>query len=142
MAFELSGDFDRGLENYFRGTEIAEQLTWSKHTLVNILNNISIAYSYMGEMDKSMEYLLRTIEINEETQDTMRLAIAYNNLGSRYLDLSSPDLALENFKRALTINDKLIKNESRKAMNLGNIGVAYHMMKEYDSAILFLGQAI
>ncbi len=141
LAYELSGDFDTGLENYFKAAEIAENLSWSKHTLVNILNNISIAFSYMGNMDKSIEYLLRTIQINEETQDTLRLAIAYNNLGSRYLDMSSPDLALDYFYSALQLNMNL-ENESRMAMNYGNIGVGFHMLKQYDSSKAYLLKAI
>jgi diguanylate cyclase (GGDEF)-like protein len=55
---------------------------------------IGIAYGYMGEYDKSMEYLFESLHEARGTQDALLVAEVLNDISYCYVLLDQPDMAI------------------------------------------------
>jgi class 3 adenylate cyclase len=69
------------------------------------------------------------------------IAAAYNSIGSNYRVKADYPAALENFLKALEINEE-IKNENGIAINLGNIGIVYKKQGEFENAVIYYEKAL
>lgn len=133
-------DYEEAIRKYDACVEISLQ-----HNLRTILssayNNLSIVYSYMGLYEISLEYLVKTLQMAEEMNDSSRMAVVLNNIGLRYYELSNPSQALNYFFQAMRLNEQL-GTDDWMAINYGNIGNAYFLMDQYDTAIYYYQEAI
>lgn len=141
-------DFKRSIEKYEQSLTIS-QLEGFKKLQSKTLNNLSIVCAFMGEYNKSIDYLLQLLKLAESMNDNMRKAVALNNIGLRYHDMGNPELALGYYDKAMTLNLKT-GDLDRYATNLSNISNAYQVLwinnpeaeYYYDSALFFQINAI
>ncbi|NOQ71919.1 MAG: SpoIIE family protein phosphatase [Crocinitomix sp.] len=75
-----------------------------------ILINIGMVYSTMGQKDKALEYLYRSLEIKEQLNHIRGIVNCHNFIGIQYSALGEDSLALTHYLEAYHINDQLIKN--------------------------------
>lgn len=75
-----------------------------KHSPKNyrLLNNLGMEYAEIGEMDKAIVLYLEAIELLPDN------AVAYHNLGNAYKVKGYNNLAEENFKKALELDENFI----------------------------------
>ena len=64
------------------------------------LNNIANAYGKMDNIQKSNEYTLKAIKIQEEVKDTIGLGISYYNLGTKNNSIEYGEKAIVLFRQA------------------------------------------
>lgn len=80
--------------------ELKEQQYYPK-----ILNNLSLAYQYLGNSELAIEYLLETIAFREKTGDK-DLVLSYANLGVFYNNLGDHQNAIRYYDYGLNNLDK------------------------------------
>lgn len=132
--FYLMGQFDSALYhvktsigyNRLEGDLIREAIIFQ--TLGNV-------YSKIGEYDSAYAVLERSVPIFRDNPDYfIYQGLAYNNLGLIGLDQGNYIIASDYFHKALAIHEDL-GQEFRSAIILGNIGVVYENLNEYDKAL-------
>lgn len=99
-----------------------------------ILNNSGIAYDYLGNYDKALEYHFKSLVIREEEGDKKSIGTALNNLGLVFYHLKDPKKAIEYYQRAIDIK-KEINDTNDLDRIIINQGLCYNQIGEYKIAI-------
>ncbi|MCP5103433.1 MAG: tetratricopeptide repeat protein, partial [bacterium] len=68
-----------------------------------ILCNLGNCYSYLGKVEKSIEYLQNSLAIDRELKDRENENISLGNLGMRYATLGNSRKAMDYYNQALKI---------------------------------------
>ena len=92
-------------------------------------DRLAYANYYLGNEEKSEEYLLKILELFEFSEK------GYNWLGWAYLDFQKFDLAIENFTKQIELSPQ--EGEGYDAR-----GYVYYEIEEYEKTILDLEKAI
>ena len=88
--------------------------------------------------DLALKYCNKALHIAEANNDSIYVAVSYNNIGSVYNDKGEYDKALEFHNKALTIRKaKLGEEHPDVAGSYNNIGSVYYMKGDYDKALDF-----
>lgn len=107
----------------------------------DILREVGIIFSYLGEFDKALEYYKKALKLYEELGRKERIANQLGNIGIVFNIKGELDKALEYFEKAL----KLFEESGGKegiAAQLGNIGIVYKNKGEFDKALEYLKKAL
>ena len=121
-AFLKKGNLKDALESYFKGAEIAT-LENNNSDLGSVYVTIADVYSIIGDHQNAVRYYKSAIQILADIDDNEQLAIAYENLGDEYLNVSKPDSAIIMFEQSGPVFKRLGFTEGI-AMNIGNKGIA------------------
>jgi len=98
------------------------------------------AYFYLDNIDKSIEYFEKFLEINILQEDVDGIGTAYNNLGIVYRYIEKYETSIQYYLESLEIKESL--NDSVGVSNtLNNIGVLYFHMKEYNQALKYYSKS-
>ncbi len=100
---------------------------------VVLLNEISWAYYYVN-LDSMFFYAKKSEELNQNISKK-ELATTFNYFGIYFESQVKPNLALENYLRALQIQ-KSIKDSSGLAFTHTNLGWFYYSQHENEKAVL------
>ena len=95
--------------------------------------NLGSVYHKLNDYKESEEQYLKAININEATDETLHNA--HNNYGALLLDMKEFDLAIENLKKAIELDDSA-------AEPFNNIGNAYREKENYKEALIYYEKAI
>jgi tetratricopeptide (TPR) repeat protein len=103
--------------------------------LHNLDEVISIAKRdfHKGNYKKAIEGFTFAKKIFQENNDPLNAAEMANNLSVAYLQARKPKEALEIVLGTDTVFEAH-KEKSKQAMALGNLGAAYHALKDFDRA--------
>lgn len=140
-ALVYTGDLSEALESYFKGEALAQK--WkSLPDLGRTYVAIAGVYSSMGNLQNTILYYNRAIEMLKDSGDSRNYAAALANLGDEYNEkLSKPDSALILFRQSEKIFEEL-NDKTGIANNLGNIGMAYAKKGDYETAEENISKAI
>lgn len=102
-----------------------------------ILNDMGVCAYRKNEVEKSIDFLSRSLAIREDLHDDVQLRNAYNNTAFIYKETGLIDQSLElNFK-ALALAEKE-KDNRAIALSFNNIGALYHKyLKDAPRALEF-----
>jgi tetratricopeptide (TPR) repeat protein len=104
-----------------------------------ILNNIGLAYTYIGKYDKALEYHFKSLAKREGEKDKKAISSTLNNIGLVFYEINDFKKANEYFLKVMDL-----KNENRDYTNLDltliNIGSCYIQMKDYKRAINYFNE--
>ena len=93
--------------------------------------------------DLALKYYNRALHIAEKNNDSIDIAISYNNIGLVYSDKGDYDKALEFLNKAMTIRKaKLGEEHTDVATSYNNIGVVYYNKEDYDKALEYYNKAL
>ncbi len=109
-------------------------------------NLLGVIYAGIGNEAMAMECYLKGLEYAEKNELTMLFPLFYNNIGSRYQELSQPEKAARYFQKAL---DELRKKECRREerypvwmvttlVNLGEVYCAQGEVKQAEKLLRLL----
>ena len=132
------GSLSKSLENYQRARLLFEQQN-EQAQIAKMDNLMALLYRNLREYEKAMEIYDRLI--NFFPTDSKEQASVYNNIGATYYELADYPLALNFHKKANDIADKLDSRRT-KALYTHNLGDVYIQLHKYDSAVLFLAEAL
>ncbi|WP_292387850.1 tetratricopeptide repeat protein [Methanosarcina sp. UBA5] len=112
-----------------------------------ILEILGMAYYYLGQSRKSIEYCEQALKINKEIGDICGICgkcgekTELSTLGNVYCDLGEYTKAIEYHKQALKIS-KVTKDRKGESIAFANLGSAYSGLGEYTKAIEYCEQAL
>lgn len=137
-ALTDKGDLQKAIENYLSAGDIALVENNNKNLGV-IYGSIGGVYIDLGNANTGISYyrkaveILRTPESFKEKADTLRLATSIENLGYAYVTINKPDSALIYLNESGVLFQK-IDSEIGMAYNMGNKGLAFAELKDYNRA--------
>ena len=98
------------------------------------ISNIGVAYYYMNDFNKALEFLKSSLIIRREIGDKKEIIISLNNLGIIYEDINENELALKYYLESMEIESE-IGNKEGIAGSLNNIGMVYENLSDYTKAL-------
>ncbi|AKB43704.1 tetratricopeptide repeat protein [Methanosarcina vacuolata] len=120
---------------------VDEPILKDKKVHENILGNLALAYRYLGELKKAIEYSEQALKISRETNDRHNEGAWLGYMGLAYMDLGEPRKAIEYYKDALEISRKM-GDKRRESGHLEDLGLAYSHLSEPKKAIEYSEQAL
>ncbi|MEG3901515.1 CHAT domain-containing tetratricopeptide repeat protein [Microcoleus sp. B4-C5] len=103
------------------------------------LGNLGVAYRFLGNNAKAIEYMEQNLAISRELKDRLGEANALGNLGLAYHSLNNSAKAIEYSQQWLAIARDL-KDRQREGNALRILGTSYHYLGDYAKAIEYLQQ--
>jgi signal transduction histidine kinase len=97
-------------------------------------------YEALNKIDSSIYYYGEALKYYEGTKDYASMAFIYNHLGSAEINFTKRyDKAIDYFKRQ--INYSLLQKDSSNLFDCyNNIGIAYKIINQYDSALTYFNK--
>jgi tetratricopeptide (TPR) repeat protein len=129
-------DLQRSLNYATRAQTLAAQSN-NERGLANALLNLGKCYTRLGREETAMQNFLHALEISEKIGDEKLVGLTYKLIGNSYYFNNENSLALNFYRRALLINEK-IKDEETAADLQNNIALVYISTDKLDSALLNL----
>ncbi|MFK8101060.1 MAG: ATP-binding protein [Saprospiraceae bacterium] len=115
LSYDYLSDRHKAMEYYQEALEASVQIQ-DTLGMVFSLGNMSVAHRIEGNLKASEEYLLRSIELAQQSNDNMVLSGSYLDMGYLELDKKAYDKAMTCFTKAKKIaqqtGDKLIEGEA------------------------------
>jgi signal transduction histidine kinase len=104
-----------------------------------ILNNIGLAYTYLGNYDKALDYHYQSLLIREAEGDKKSIRNALNNIGLVFYYLKDNEKAIQNFLRAMEISKELKDFTGQERLYI-NLGLSYNRLGKFNEAIKFFNE--
>jgi signal transduction histidine kinase len=138
----LDGNYEKSLEYYLSGMQIAEKVGWTQGIAI-CLNNIGEGYKDLRQYDKCIEYANKAIEINKVLDQKRGVANNYEVIGDAYYLSGKYGLALNFLKKGLDLAKNEDDNYQITGKLLTDLGKVYSALKSYPlSAKYFEAAAV
>ena len=139
-AFLVSGNYTMALKYFLQAANYYER-NGNSAKLGNAYMLIAETYNLQGNRENEKVYLQNSIEIFEQEKDLRHLGIALHNLGYFNYSKEQYDTALVVLTETLDLFKKL-NNPLEYFVCLGNLGLVYSGLSEFDKAEEYLLTAI
>ncbi|MEL6535218.1 MAG: ATP-binding protein [Bacteroidota bacterium] len=136
----LIGQYEKALEVLYQSERYA-LVKGSLFAQGAIAVNIGIAYDAQELHGKAVESYMRGIEAFSQLNDSASLARTYSNVGASYMDLGTPEKALEPFHTARKFLNSTSTTELRTVINSAFANY-FIEVEQYDSAFILLNEAL
>ena len=110
-------------------------------TIINIGNQLGIAYFTLGKFQKAIDYHQKSLKIAQEIGDNNGEAQSLGNLGYVYYFLGEYQKAIVISQKSLKIAQE-IGDHNREANSLRNLGIYYSSQGEYQQAIDYFQKSL
>jgi len=107
----------------------------------NVLNNLAIAHSMLGEIKEAIEYFNQALPLVRATNNRNGEGAILANLGFMYNFVGEPHKAIESLTLALPIL-QAIGNREGVGATLNNMGLIYDSLGEKQKALVYYNQAL
>jgi CHAT domain-containing protein/Tfp pilus assembly protein PilF len=107
----------------------------------NVLNNLAIAHSMLGEIKESIECLNQALPLVRATNNRNGEGAILANLGYMYGLVGEPQKAIESLTLALPVL-QAIGNREGVGATLNNIGLIYDSLGEKQKALVYYNQTL
>ncbi|KAL4446414.1 hypothetical protein ABPG74_001155 [Tetrahymena malaccensis] len=164
------GDYYRELQQYPQALEYAqkslkinEEISGKDSLYMsNSLEKIGLIHYQLKEYEKAIEYLEKSLKIKKEhsqknkgigknhqevgsqgTQD-YQISVCLNNLALAYEGLFHDDISLKLQLESLEIKNNIFQNDNHPslAISLGNIGMTYYKLENYEESVKYLQKSL
>ena len=116
------------------------KIVLKKH-LANSYNNFGVHYSDIGEVEKSMVYYFKSLEIYEEIDFLEGQGAALNNIAHEYENQGAISTALSYYNKSLAIREK-ISDRAGVAISLYNIAYIYSSQGDTYKALEYFEKSL
>jgi serine phosphatase RsbU (regulator of sigma subunit)/Tfp pilus assembly protein PilF len=127
---------------YYDSSLAITKLQNSKREEARILLNVSNVYNKTADYSTAAEYVMNSLELQEELNDTFGIAVCRLTLGNIQYGQGDYKSSLRNYISAMELNKKSAQNKIFEASTLANIGAILDEQGKYDSALVFFRQAL
>ncbi|MEL0454604.1 sensor histidine kinase [Flavobacteriaceae bacterium SZ-1-7] len=143
ILYKTEGNYEKAIDTYFEGISYDEKTNNEYGKFIKLLN-LGNVYSKIENLNKSVEYELKALEIIKTTKnDNIKesLGVLLNNIGTSYMMLNDLDKGLEYLNESLRVN---IENQNTKeiARNYNNLGIIYHEKEDFGKALEVLKKSL
>lgn len=126
---------------YFTESKALFEILKDSRGSIGALVGLASCELWEGNNVKAVELYTKTIELCEQYNEQLQLAISLNGIGSAYQNLGYYDKALSALFRALPLQEQQ-KIPRFYANILNAIGTLYIYLEEYDNALHYYTQAL
>ena len=150
LGEEYVDKFDTALSIFDKGLEIIEKTISSAKgkTLKTLLrlqaeiyNDKAYLYNHNGNIEKAIEFNLKSLKIREEINDKLGISISINNLGYIYIKTGNTKKAIDYYERSLKISNDL-KDKKKIIATLINLAHAKTINGETSAALDYYREAL
>lgn len=134
IVYWYGGNYHKAIELLTNANDIYESIDHQRGISVTNVN-IGILQMNLSRYKEAVISLNKALAIQEALQDTSLMGPTYNNLGNVYIEIKEFEKAKELYKKALAI--KRAQKDETVYLAETNLGVAYKMMGEQDSALYY-----
>lgn len=139
-SYWMLADYPKAFDSYKRANQQAVAAKDTKSVIITI-GNMGMVYKNMGKYEEAKALYQNGKRLALGIGDSLQLASMEQKIGTILDTQDSTAFAFDYYFRALKINES-INNERGVAENIGNIGIAYYEMENWDSAWIYLNKAI
>lgn len=104
-------------------------------------SNIGVVYYQKGDIERSLEFLIKGLKVQEEIGEKQEISNSLNSIGAIYFNSGKSDLALEYFLKGLKIARE-INSKEVIAFALGNLGAVYENLGQTKLALDYYYEAL
>lgn len=108
-------------------------------------NNVGLAYGYIGEHMRAIDFLYKSLEIKEDVLGSEHpdLVSSYINIGCVYNKMGMHSAAIENLEKALNLGLSVLRDYNPDIASIyNNLGFAYYSLGDYEKALEYHFQAL
>ncbi len=135
-VYKSIGDIDKALEVFKESYDLYHQTTDLDNSS-KVTGAIANIYKTKGDFASAKEYFHELLAVRQTERDSIGIGVIMNNLGLVYLNQSLPDSALSLFKESLNFRS----DKRRKSISLLNVGEAFRLKSDNDSAQYYFKQS-
>ncbi|WP_299121879.1 tetratricopeptide repeat protein [uncultured Winogradskyella sp.] len=131
-------NYDKSIKLHLEAKQYAEEANSIELKIIS-LNMIGVAYRRMDIIKPALDYHTEALKTaysvsNPSTTISRSIAVSQNSIGNIYLALKQYDLAINQFKKSLIIENEA-ENKLGLAINYHNIGYAEEAKGNLDAAL-------
>lgn len=131
---------EKAFDVYKELIDLAEK-SESNLMLAEVYENMGLLFSSIKDIEKSISYFGKSLQLYSKIKDWKGIAKCYLNLGNSNSSKGYTDLAIECFEKGLEIDAKYNNNE-KKAEFLSGIGTVYFNLSNNEKALYFYKEAL
>jgi len=138
MHLISNGNYSMASQELFKAEAICRQLK-DRENLARTFNQMGILKANLSRFPESLDYFFKSLKLFESLKKgDFRLSIAscHENIGTVYNINNRNEKAIENYKKAIAILERIEEYELEHAMNIANLGTIYQKQKNYGMAIV------
>lgn len=142
LLLYYKGELNKDLVNYWETSlHLFTEINF-KSGISNLQSNLGSIYQTKGDDPTALDYFLKSVRIAEEIKDSLRIATAYLNIGSVYINETiTYGQALEAFEKSKVISDKINYREGSGYAGI-NIGELYLKKNDPEAALVALKESM
>lgn len=138
--YDVSGEPVKALEQYQAALKVWQEIASrgelrDRDRLGTNFNNVGEALNKLGRWQEARDNYQEALKIFEESGNGRGQAAVLDNLGQLYQDLGDTELALEYYRKALTLLQGKFKNADSEANVLSHIGTVNMSQNDLDVAL-------
>ncbi len=138
--YNARGMYDSSLAFCLEALALRDKVPEDHNVYVLLLNAVTIPYFYTGKYDTAIAYSYKALEeMKKYPQPYYVQVMVYNTVGAMWLRMDEASRAMQYLKRGEAL---AIKHADVTGLNhiRSNIGAAFVMKKQYDTARVYLEQ--
>ncbi|MFW9825843.1 MAG: tetratricopeptide repeat protein, partial [Candidatus Thorarchaeota archaeon] len=103
----VKSNFDLSLEHVKKALSIAKEIKFN-HTWIALCQAFfGRHYSSIGEMDKSLKYYIKGLELFKKIKSSFNIVLTLNNIGILYGEMGEYELAVEHLEESINLLEQI-----------------------------------
>lgn len=140
QSYENQGMFAEAITYYDSSLAVARTMP-DRGEEARVLLNIANVYNATADYSTSADYVMQSLQLQEQRNDTFGIAVCRLTLGNIQYGQGDYKSAVVNYISALEMNRKSDQNPQFEASTLANIGAILVQQSLYDSALVYFRQS-
>ncbi len=103
----VKSNFDLCREHIKKALSLAKEIKFNHHWIATCQIYLGVYYWAIGEMEKSLKYNLKGLELFKKIKSNFNIVILLNNLGGLYGDMGKYELAVEHLEESINLLEQL-----------------------------------
>jgi signal transduction histidine kinase len=136
-SYVVKEEYKKALINYQNGLNLSKSPTLK----ANMFMGISVAYYYQSDYPKAIEYNFLALKQYESINDIQNIIRLNRNIAMDYVQIKQYNNALKFYDKCILLLKKE-KSIDLEYVILQEKGVCYYELKQYQTATLFLNNAL
>jgi len=103
----VKSKFDLCREHIKKALSLAKEIKFNHFWIALCQLYFGVYYTSIGEMDKSLKYNIKALELFKKIKSSFNIAILLNNMGNLYGEMGEYELALEHLEESINLLEQI-----------------------------------